>query len=191
MPDQRLHTLRGVKALIHDVFRLTVDLVEEGFDLAVRAGRLNDSSLVARRLGIGVIGLYASTRYVKRRGRPKSVAELASHDCVLFRTREMSHTWKLNGPQGLESVEVRGSVEADDLSFILRAVQADMGIAPVPVYIAAPEAARGELVRVLPEHAFQGGPLHVVSPSREYEPARVVLFREFLIESLSKVNWEG
>jgi len=77
-----------------------VDLVHEGFDLAVRIGKLTDSRLVARPLGPVRAGVFASPRYLKRRGRPRSVAELASHECLLFRSPAGGAVWELVGPAG-------------------------------------------------------------------------------------------
>src|SRR5262245_60981856 len=70
-----------------------VDLVEEGFDLAIRAAVLEDSSLVARKLGMTDLGVFAAPAYVDRRGRPRTVADLAAHDCVVYRTRGGAMPW--------------------------------------------------------------------------------------------------
>ncbi len=86
-----------------------VDLVAERFDLAIRATpRLEDSSLVARKTSGSEGGLFASPEYIKRRGKPRSVAELSEHECVVFRGHEGHTTWRLLGPNGPEQIEVRG-----------------------------------------------------------------------------------
>src|SRR5208283_5545877 len=87
-----------------------LNLVEEGVDLAVRAGKLDDSSLVARRVGMVEARLLAAPGYLRRRGTPKRVADLASHDCVLFRARRGRATLELTGPHGVETVDVQGRV---------------------------------------------------------------------------------
>jgi DNA-binding transcriptional LysR family regulator len=83
-----------------------VDLLEEGFDFAVRAGGVRDENLVARPLPVSDFGLYASSAYLARAGAPKRVSELAQHRCVLFRGLRGQRTWQLRGPRGEESVEV-------------------------------------------------------------------------------------
>lgn len=156
-----------------------VDLVSERFDLAVRATeRLEDSSLVARRIGGPALGLYASASYVKRRGKPKTVAELSAHDCVLFRAHDTRATWRLDGPSGEERVDVTGPINADDMGFIRRMVAEGLGIGLLPSIFDK------DLVRILPEHTLRAGSLHLVMPSGRHVPARVSLLRDFLLEKL-------
>lgn len=163
-----------------------VDLVAEGFDLGVRAGPLRDSSLVLRRIGSLESGLYASPRYVERRGLPATLAELAAHDCVLFRASQGRSTWSLEGPgEGVESVEVTGPVACDDLSFARKAVLTGGGVGLLPVFLCAREQRRGKLVRVLPDRAMRGSVLHVVYPSARFVPQRVAVFREYLFRELA------
>jgi DNA-binding transcriptional LysR family regulator len=162
----------------------TVDLVEEGFDLAIRAGRLSDSSLVARKIAPSDVGLFAAPSYLKRRGKPKTLADLAEHDCVLYRGKAGKMTWRLNGPDGDESVEVKGVVSADEMSFCRRMVLAGVGIGLIPTTGLSWTPSRGGAVRILPEYALRGGALYIVAPSSRYQPARVTLLRDFLIENL-------
>ena len=75
-----------------------VDLVAEGIDLGIRAGHLVDSSLIAKRVGSSNLALFAAKSYLKKRGRPKKVAELGSHDLVLFRGRHGRATWTFDRP---------------------------------------------------------------------------------------------
>jgi len=159
-----------------------VDLVAERFDLALRATpRLEDSSLVARKILGGVGGLFAAPSYLKRRGKPRTLAEVEGHDCVLFRAHDGRAIWRLQGPHGAEQVEVRGAISADDLGFVRRAVVAGAGIAFLP----GTPLPDDELVRVLPDHCAEGGALYVVMPSGRHVPARVALLRDFLIAKLA------
>jgi DNA-binding transcriptional LysR family regulator len=171
---------------IHVELSLTgriVDLVAEGFDLAVRAGSLADSSLVARRAGAVDHMLFAAPSYLRARGRPKRFADLAKHDCVLSRARGGRATWTLAGPNGEESVEVSGKVTADDLTFLARAAATGLGVALLPVPIAAD--AFDELEVVLPEYRQTGSAVSVLLPSSTFVPARVALLRDFLVEQLA------
>ncbi len=158
-----------------------VDLVEEGFDLAIRAGKLADSSLVARKLGVSRLGLFASTAYLGRRGAPRAVADLAAHDCVLFRTKGGRATWRLEGPEGDRAVEVRGAITADEMSCVSEILHEGAGIGVLPPFLAK---ARPGLVRVLPRHAMAAATLAIVSPPVRYEPACVGLLREALVREL-------
>jgi DNA-binding transcriptional LysR family regulator len=161
-----------------------VDLVEEGFDLALRAGQLRDGSLVARKLGESDGGVFASPRYLARRGTPAAVADLARHRCVLFRPARGRATWALTGPEGEERVEVAGPLGADDLSFLRRALLAGVGLGLLPSFVCARDVERGRLARVLPAYRAFAAPLHLVYPSARYVPRRVTALRDFLLASL-------
>src|SRR5262249_41466569 len=131
-----------------------------------------------------------SSAYVKRRGKPKSVEDLASHECLLFRARDGAAAWRLNGPHGEETVGVRGVVVADEFSFLQRAIAAGAGIGILPVFLCKGQDGAG-CVRLLPEHSVEVGTIYVVIPSSRHEPARVALFRDFLVTSLREVAWSG
>ena len=162
-----------------------VDLVAEGFDLAVRASPLLDSSLVARKLGGADLGLFASPEYLERRGTPTKVADLATHDFVAFRSSASTGpTLLLTGPDGEEQrVETQSAIEADDLLFIERLVAQGAGIGLVPLFFTAcaSEIERQGLRRVLPKWAMRGSEIAIVAPSARQEPRRVKLFREALL----------
>lgn len=163
-----------------------VDLVKEGFDLAVRAGTLADSSLLARKLGESELGLFASPAYLEAAGRPRRLVDLATHECVLYRAGGAAATWRLAGPRGEEQVSVHGRVDTDEFAFVRTMLLAGFGIGLAPVTMFAPLVETGELERVLPRHARRSAPVHVVWPSRRFEPAAVALFREALAEALPR-----
>lgn len=161
-----------------------VDMVEDGFDLAVRAGPLRDGSLIARKMSPIQAGLFASTAYLERKGTPTSVADLARHDCVLFRPARGRSTWTLSGPKGDESVEVTGPVGVDDFAFVRGAVVSGVGIGLLPTFLCRASVGGDELTRVLPGHVLAGSQLHLVYPSSRYLPHRVAVLRDYLLEHL-------
>lgn len=165
-----------------------VDLVDEGFDLAVRAGRLGDSSLVARKIADSSLGLFASPAYLRERGRPEKLADLARHDCLCHRTT--SSTWTLEGPNGAESVNVRTVVRSNELGFLMWATGAGIGVGLLPIEVIG--RVRSEhlppLERLLPEYSQGGASLSVLWPSARYVPRRVELFREHLIQALLELH---
>ena len=167
-----------------------VDLVAEGFDLAVRAGPLRDSSLIARRIGELHSVPYASPKYLARRGAPNEPSDLAQHDCVLFRSTNGKSTWELSrADETSESVEVTGPVATDDMSFVRKAVLAGSGIGLLPTFLCARAEATGRLVRVLPDWELHGGAvLHLAYPSARFVPQRVVMLREYLQRELGKIG---
>jgi DNA-binding transcriptional LysR family regulator len=167
-----------------------VDLVAEGFDLAVRAGRLADSSLVARRLGTTDLGLFASPGYLRRAGRPRGASDLVEHRFVLRGPLHERTHLTLTGPTGPVSLKVDGPLIVDDLAFLADAVAAGVGIGLMPeVYFGwlwkgGRRSPRRDFIRVLPDHGVTGSDLHLVSPPTAYEPVRVALLRDFLTERL-------
>ena len=163
-----------------------VDLIAEGFDLAVRGGKLDDSTLVARRIGAPPVLAFAAPAYLRRRGRPKTLADLAQHDCVLFRARGGRATWTLTGPRGAESVEVSGRISVDDMTFALHACSAGLGIALIPAPTARAAAEQGEIELVLSGYMMSYVEVHVVLPSARFVPARVALLRDHLVAELGR-----
>ena len=167
-----------------------VDLVAESVDLAVRAGRLADSSLIARRIGAVPLGLFASPDYLARAGKPKRLADLARHACVLFRASAMHTRWTLEGPRGEEAVEVAGPINCDEMSFAVHAAQLGVGVAILPIALAQPGVDEERLVRVLPELGVRGGAIYLVHPAMKHLPRRVQLLRDFLMTEL-KARYDG
>lgn len=164
-----------------------VDLVTEGFDLAIRAAHhLEDSSLIARRIGSSEMILVASPGYLRRRGRPKTLAELPAHDWVLHRASQGQAQLRLTGPTGVQTVDVPGSLVADDMAFGRAAVEAGGGLALLPVHMVSEAVSAGRLEHILPAWSDGGASLFVVLPSARYVPARVALVRDFLIENLGR-----
>jgi DNA-binding transcriptional LysR family regulator len=158
-----------------------VDLVAENFDLAVRAGVLRDSSLVARRLGESRHVIVASPEYVAKRGAPKTPADLAKHDCILWRAKQGESKWVLDGPNGQETVVVRGSLSGDDYTFVRAAAMQGAGIAMVPSPSIIDFEA-GRLQPLLTDWRGPSGPVHLVYPSARFLPQRVAVLRDFLVE---------
>lgn len=174
-----------------------VDLLTEGFDLALRAGPLIDSSLVVRRLGRSDHGLFASRAYLRKAGTPRRVSDLARHRFVLFGEPPQREHLRLTGPQGDETVAVQGPLVVHEMSFAADAIAAGIGIGLVPeAYFgwgAAMKAmkktgrsrpVRRDLVHVLPDYRVTGAEVSLVSPPTAYEPRRVALLRDFLAERL-------
>ncbi|NMO14576.1 LysR family transcriptional regulator [Pyxidicoccus fallax] len=155
-----------------------VDLVAEGFDLALRASgaKLADSSLVVRRLSPIEVQLFASPTYLARRGTPRAPEDLAHHDIVAFRGL------KYLGEIGISEKNAR--VLADDMFFLREAVKAGSGIAILPTFLAQAEVTSGQLVRVLPRYTHASTSLVMLYPRTQHVPRKVSAFRDFLLEFL-------
>ena len=152
-----------------------VDLVAEGFDAALRvsAARLQDSSLVARRLTTLEIQLFASPTYLARRGVPRSADDTADHD------------WIVVVPVPKPFPRPTPRVSCDDMLFAHRAAIAGLGLALLPAYLGQPDVTAGRLARVLPKVSIAGGVLHLVHPPAHHPPRKVSAFRDFLVEYLA------
>jgi DNA-binding transcriptional LysR family regulator len=158
-----------------------VDLVAEGFDVALRvASKLEDSSLVARRIAPISTHLYASPLYLARRGAPRVEADLAEHEWVAFRSGPQR--LRLAGPREATGVEPRARVVCDDLLFVRDALRAGAGIGLLPSFIAEPDVVAGTLVRVLPRFERQAGTIYFVTPAAKHVPRKVTAFRDLILE---------
>jgi DNA-binding transcriptional LysR family regulator len=167
----------------------TVNLVEEGLDLAVRAGNPPSvSSMIARKVTSLESQLYAAPTYIQRHGLPTKLADLNKHALVLFRPRDGVAQWKLWSPDGVQNVEARGRIGCDDFNFVRSATLAGGGVALMPRIIVAQDLAAGRLVRVLPPYEWRGAALYLLYPSARQLPARVSAFRDFLTAQCSK-HW--
>jgi DNA-binding transcriptional LysR family regulator len=168
-----------------------VDLVAVGFDLAVRAGPLRDSSLIARRVGALESVVYASPKYIERRGVPREPSDLSEHDCVVFRPTNGKATWDLSRADGTAAlIEVTGPIATDDMSFVRKAVLAGAGVGVLPTFLCGRAEHAGKLVRVLDGWSLNGAVLHLAYPSARFVPQRVVVLREYLLRELGKVGQE-
>ncbi|HYQ42356.1 MAG TPA: LysR family transcriptional regulator [Polyangiaceae bacterium] len=162
------------------------NLVAEGFDVAVRASaKLDDSSLVARKLGEIEHGLYAAPRYLERHGSPTEPSQLMSQHTVVFRAKELSKTWTLHGPEGSSTWPLRGRIGGDDFTFVRGMVIAGGGIGLLPRFTCVADEASGRLLRVLPDYHARGATLYVLYPSRKHVPPRVTAFRDFVVDAFA------
>jgi DNA-binding transcriptional LysR family regulator len=161
-----------------------VDLVTEGFDLALRGGPMRDSSLMVRRIMATELILVASPRYLKRRAAPRSPAELGAHDCVMIRPQAGKNRLELTHTSGKrETVDVTGPSAADDIGFSRELVLEGAGIGLVAALDSYEYIAQGRLLRVLPRWRGPVGHLQIVYASA-HVPHRVALFRDYLYDEL-------
>jgi DNA-binding transcriptional LysR family regulator len=158
-----------------------VDLVGEGFDVALRASpRLADSTLVARRLATIVAHLYAAPAYVARRGTPRTEADLDQHDWVVFQPG--AQRLRVNGPAPRQARPPR--IVCDDFLFARDAICAGAGIGLLPTLIASADVAAGRLVRIVPRFEREAGGLYLVTPAAKHVPPKVTAFRDLVLEML-------
>ncbi len=159
-----------------------VDLVAAGFDVAIRSGRLPDSTLVARKLAPLRQVLCASPDYIDRYGMPCTPAELTRRNCVLFSYSSDANEWTLNGEDGPEIVLVSGSYRVNNSEALLEALRAGIGIGRLPTFVAGPDLKTGRLVKLFESYRIPAQTFYAVFPERKYLPAKVRVFLDFAIE---------
>jgi DNA-binding transcriptional LysR family regulator len=167
----------------------TVDLIEERFDLGIRAGTLADSSLVARSLGIARWFLVATPRYLKRHGRPRTPEDLKKHDCLLFGAIQ-SGGLRLDGAAGSTHVAPRERMLVNDFDVLHAAAAAGLGIALLPAFRCVEEMRAHRFERVLPDWNAPGVPVHAVYPSTRHVSPKVKSFLDHLQERMTPPPWE-
>ncbi len=162
-----------------DLSDAVVDIVAQGFDVALRIGTLPDSSLRARRLGPIGAQIVASPAYLDRHGRPTHAAQLGEH--ALLGYTNAPEPWHFFGPDGAEAVvRPRGPIKANSGDALLPALRAGLGIAPLPDFIIGDDVARGTLEAILPDWHRAPAALHLMTPPGMLRPARVEALIDFL-----------
>ena len=160
-----------------------VDLVEEGFDLAIRISRLENSSLIARRLAPFTIRICGSPELIAKRGEPQRPQDLAHLPCIIDTNGRWLSNWPFLGDNGETiSVSVSGPIEVNSPLAARAATLAGLGFAILPDFIAAPEIESGRLVPVLDGRMLPGGGIFAVYPHRRYLPAKVRVLVDFLAQ---------
>lgn len=164
----------------------TVDLVEEGFELALRVGKLADSALIARPLATIRRVLVASPAYLKRHGAPKQPHDLANHDCLVFAVGAQAGEWHLSVKNKTETVKVTARLAVNDFDILFQAAASGLGIASLPEFICRKDLASGRLKQVLKEWCASEATIHAVYPSTRHLSPKVIALIELLRERLPK-----
>ncbi|HEY9149003.1 MAG TPA: substrate binding domain-containing protein, partial [Gammaproteobacteria bacterium] len=175
-----------------DVQDRQINLLEEGVDLAIRIGKLDDSSLVARRLAPVETVLCASPGYLQQYGEPQRPEELHEHHGLSYGHLSDQRQWTLYDEQGgAFSVRPQIRMRANNGDVLLESVLAGLGIVVMPTFIAYRELAAGRLRRLLPGYHAEQSSAYALYPSRRHLPQRVRVFVDFVAERLAGVPpWE-
>jgi DNA-binding transcriptional LysR family regulator len=159
-----------------------VDLVEEGYDLAVRITRLESSSLIARRLSPFSIKVCASADLLKRVGKPTKPQELATLPCIIDTNGRWMSNWTFKDGDDVITVPVTGPIEVNSPVVARAAAVSGLGFCILPDFIAEPEIEAGRLVSLFDKQTPTGGGIFAVYPHRRYLPAKVRVFVDFLAD---------
>ncbi len=168
-----------------------VDLIDEGFDLAVRIGDLPDSSLIARRLAPNRRVVCAAPAYLARHGTPRAPAELGAHNCLGYTLGTSPNEWHFLGPGGEHSVRVSGNFQANNGDALRLAAREGLGLVTLPTFIAGDDLRSGALRAVLADYALPEGAVYAVYPHNRHLSAKVRAFVDFLVERFGpRPYWE-
>ena len=161
-----------------------VDLIDEGFDLAIRIGAMPQSDLIARKLGGVRSVVCAAPAYLSKHGTPHTPADLVRHACLGYTLTGTGADWRLEGPDGSVAVAISGPIRADNGDIIRLAALGGAGIVFQPNFIVGDDIAAGRLVRVLPDWQSAELGVYAVYPSRQHLSAKVRTFVDFLVAAL-------
>jgi DNA-binding transcriptional LysR family regulator len=160
-----------------------VDLVEEGFDLAIRIGSAGPHNVVARKLGETPIVPCASAGYLKAHGTPQKPEDLERHNCFTYEYASPRNVWPFRARDGAERpVRVAGNLHANNSDLLAEAAAQGAGVVMAPAFVVGPEIRAGRLVPLLQEFAPRPVPIYAVYPSRKHLSAKVRRFVDFLAE---------
>lgn len=163
----------------------TLNLVSEGIDLAIRAGELKDSSLIAKKLGTAYFAPFAAPQYLKKYRAPKVPKELSEHHCIQF-TPLGKDTWTFEGPKGKVQVPVTTRVRVNELEVVKSLTLAGLGVALLPTFFCTVESKKGKLVQLLPGWRSNPRPLHFVYPAHRYPSPNLRAFLQVTSEVMGQ-----
>ncbi len=167
----------------------TVNMIEEGYDLAIRIGELEDSSLAARKLAPNRRVVCASPDYLKRHPAPRTPAELQQHNCLT--TNDLRMTWEYKGPDGKRgAVRVAGHYACDNWEVLREWAMAGLGVALKSTWDVRRQLEDGSLVPLLPHYDFGTDvAIYAIYPHRRHLPAKTRVFIDYLAESFGPVPY--
>ncbi len=156
------------------------DIIRDGFDLAIRIGELEDSSLVAKKLAVDTRVICAAPKYLDDAGTPASLADLQGHNCLSAGAQDI---WRLEGPDGQHQLRLGGNIRSNSAEFMREAILAGLGLGLRSTWDIGKELQSGELQIVLPQYRGSSKvAIYAVYPSREFMPSKVNVFIDFLSE---------
>ena len=166
-----------------------IDLVQEGIDVAVRIGALNDSTLVARRLAPNRRVVAAAPGYLDRHGRPAVPRDLLTHNCLIYGEPGRSIAWVFNDGSERITVPVGGSLRCNDTEVLLKAALAGAGIVRMSTYVLVDALAAGRLVPLLPTYEVQESEVYAVYPAGRHLSPKVRVFIDHLVETVGRPGY--
>jgi DNA-binding transcriptional LysR family regulator len=166
-----------------------VDVVEGGFDVVVRIGRLADSALLARKLATDRLVVCASPAYLSERGTPSSPADLVHHECLHYALVPRGAEWRFRGANGAISVPTRGRLSSTDGTTLREAALAGTGLVVLPSFMVARDIAAGRLALVLEGARRAAIGVYAVTAHRTQAAPRTRAFVDFMAKHFGRADW--
>lgn len=168
-------------SIVADYSEGLVDIIEQGFDAAIRIGELEDNRLIATKLSDHRRILCASPAYVQTHGMPATPQDLLQHNCLRFSGLASFPLWRLHRAQEVQAIGVKGNLTASDSESLLAAARADAGILGAGDWLMSRDIAAGTLIQVLPDWQLDtAGGVYLVRPSARFPTAAVVAFKQWI-----------
>lgn len=168
-----------ISAFSHD---RDVDLIQEGYDVAIRVATLQDSSMIARRLTANRRVVCATPDYFRAHGVPRTPEELKRHNCLLNTVYSPHRVWSFNSPAGHHAVQVAGSLEFDNPLALWEAARTGLGVVLLPAYAVQRDLEEGVLEAVLDDYVSEDPDVYVVYPHARHLNPKVRVFVDYLLE---------
>lgn len=165
-----------------------LDLIKEGVDLALRVGPLPDCSLVARRIGVGPRHIVASPEYLAHHGEPRRLAELRTHDCLIYTLQERPCEWTFDGPRGPEKVTVHGRFRVNSPEALREATLQGLGISVMCRWMTSRDIEQGRLRPILTAHRPDPFEVHAVYPQRRFLPQSARTLIDYMQAGLASLD---
>lgn len=174
----------SVNMTLNDTF---VEIIAEGFDVAIRIGQLVDSSLRARKLSETEIKFVASQKYLDANGTPETIDDLAKHHLLHYSNLSTGNTWNIIAPSGEErQIRAAGRLTVNNGGSLLRAAESGLGIARVPCFIIEDAITKGRVIPILENLPEQRTSIHAIYPAGKFVQPTLRAFIDFLVEYFSE-----
>jgi DNA-binding transcriptional LysR family regulator len=165
-----------------------VDLIAEGFDLAIRAGELRDSTLVARKLIDVELKLVAAPAYFEQHGRPKTIEDIKNHNCLVDTSPSYANRWPVVTKNNAKSITVQGNVRVNSGEIVRSLAIAGVGIALLPAFFVNKDLHSGRLISLFDSNVKFSGGLFAVYPQHRHLSPNVRTFVDYLVEHIDQLR---
>jgi len=189
----RLHLCTIISNFIKKHKNITIDMVlsdekhnllESGFDLAIRGGELKDSSFIGRKLCPLRSVLCVSKSYIKKNGKPSTFKQLQSHNCLLYSHSKPMNEWVFKKGKSIEKININGNIKINNSEGLRELVLQGVGISRLPTFIVGEDLKKGKLIQLFNTYEMPSKNLYAVFPDKEFLPLKVRVFLDFLVENL-------